>query len=101
MIIDYKPEIDVLVVEREDFDDFETNLELDGFILDLDSDGEFLGLEVVDASHKTPLSKEELENIDSAEIEFSRNKEVVKVELVLEIDSSKSVISSRYPAAKA
>ncbi|MFB6100426.1 MAG: hypothetical protein ABEK16_04075 [Candidatus Nanohalobium sp.] len=101
MRFDYKPDIDVLVVEREDFDDFGENLELDGFIVDLDCSGDFLGLEVIDASQKTPLSKEELRNIDGVDVEFSRTEEAIKVELILQIDSSRNVISSQYPAAKA
>lgn len=101
MRIDYKPEIDVLVVERENFEDFESNLELDGYVLDLDSKGEFLGLEIIDASQKTPLSKKELERIDDAEVKFTRSEEAVKVQLVLTIDSRKNIISSQYPVAEA
>lgn len=101
MKIDYQPDIDVLTIEKEEFQDFETNLELGGFILDLDSSGNFLGIEIIDASQKTPLSREELERIDNVEVNFSRNEEVIKVELVLEIDSSRNIISSQYPAAKA
>lgn len=101
MRIDYKPNIDVLVVEREDFEDFESNLELDGYVLDLDSEGEFLGLEIIDASQRTPLSKEELGSIENAEVEFTRTDDAVKVQLVLTIDSRKNVISSQYPVAEA
>lgn len=101
MRIDYKPEIDVLVVEREDFEDFESNLELDGYVLDLDSEGEFLGLEIIDASQRTPLSKEELGSIEDAEVKFTRTEDAVKVQLVLTIDSRKNVISSQYPVAEA
>lgn len=101
MRIDYKPEIDVLVVERENFEDFESNLELDGYVLDLDSKGEFLGLEIIDASQKTPLSKKELERIEDAEVKFTRSEEAVKVQLVLTIDSRKNIISSQYPVAEA
>ena len=99
--VEYKPDIDILVVEREDFDDFDQNLELDGFIVDLDSEGEFLGLEIIDASQKTPLSKEELQNIQEVEVNFSVNEEVARVEIVLTIDSSRNVISSQFPAAEA
>ena len=101
MRIDYKPNIDVLVVEREDFEDFESNLELDGYVLDLDSEGEFLGLEIIDASQRTPLSKEELGSIEDAVVKFTRSEEAVKVQLVLTIDSRKNVISSQYPIAEA
>lgn len=101
MRIEYKPDIDVLVVEREDFEDFESNLELDGYVLDLDSEGKFLGLEIIDASQKTPLSKEELESIENVEVEFTRSEEAIKVQLVLTVDSSKNVISRHYPIAEA
>lgn len=101
MIINYKPDIDVLVIEQENFEDFKSNLELDGFVVDLDSDNEFLGLEIIDASQKTPLSKEELKKIDEVEVKFSMDDEVVRIEVVLEIEDSKSTISSQYPAAEA
>lgn len=101
MRIDYKPEIDVLVVEREDFEDFESNLELDGYVLDLDSEGEFLGLEIIDASQRTPLSKEELGSIEDAGVNFTKSEEAVKVQVILTIDSRKNIISSQYPIAEA
>ncbi|MFB6144661.1 MAG: DUF2283 domain-containing protein [Candidatus Nanohaloarchaea archaeon] len=101
MRINYKPDIDVLVVEKENFEGFGSNLELDGFVLDLDSEGEFLGLEIIDASQKTQLSKEELGSIEDAEVNFTRSEEAVKVQLVLTIESRKNVISSLYPVAEA
>ncbi|MFB6213867.1 MAG: hypothetical protein ABEJ07_04880 [Candidatus Nanohaloarchaea archaeon] len=96
--VEYKSELDILVVEEEDYEDLERNVELDGFVLDLDSDGGFLGLEIVDVSQKVPLSREELERIEDAEVRFESGEDYIAVQIVLTIDSSKNVISSRYPA---
>ena len=92
-------DLDILLIGEEDYEDFEKSLELGGFVLDLDSEDEFLGLEIIDASQKTPLDKEDLDNVNDVEVNFERNEEVVRIEIVLEIDSSRNVISSQYPAA--
>lgn len=97
--IDYNREMDILVVEDGDYDSFERNIELGGFIIDLDAEDDFIGLEIIDASQKISLTKEELDKIDGAEIKHERNDEVIHVELILEIDSTKNVISSQYPSS--
>ena len=95
--IDYNREMDILVVEKEDYDDYSDSLELGGFVLDLDSGSEFLGLEIIDASQKTPLSREELENIREAEVEIEKQDEYLRINLTVVLDTGKSVISSQYP----
>jgi len=97
--IDYNKEMDILVVEEGDYDCFDRNIELGGFILDLDPESDFIGLEIIDASQKISLTKEELNKIDSAEVKYEKNDEVIRIELILEIDSTKNVISSQYPSS--
>lgn len=95
--INYNKEMDILVVEKEDYDDYSESLELGGFILDLNTKSEFLGLEIIDASQKTPLSREELENIRKAEVEIEKQDEYLRINLTVTLNTGKSVISSQYP----
>lgn len=95
--INYNREIDILVVEKDSYDDYSDSMELGGFVLDLNSDFEFLGLEIIDASQKTPLSREELENIQEAEVEIEKQDEYLRINLTVVLDTGKSVISSQYP----
>ena len=95
--INYNTEIDILVVEKQDYDDYSDSLELGGFVLDLDSNSEFLGLEIIDVSQKTPLSREELENIREAEVEIEKQDEYLRINLTVVLDTGKSVIYSQYP----
>jgi uncharacterized protein YuzE len=55
--VEYNEELDILVVEEESYEDYEESQELGGYVLDLDSKDEFLGLEITDASQKTALSE--------------------------------------------
>lgn len=64
----YNDDIDVLVIEEEEYEKFDRSLELDGFVLDLDKEGRFLGLEIVDATQKLPLTADELAAIDAVKV---------------------------------
>lgn len=95
--INYNEELDILVVEKEDYDDYSETLELDGFVLDLDKDLEFLGLEIIDVSQKIPLNKKELKDIQEAEVEFEKKDDYVRISVTFTLETGKSVISSQYP----
>jgi len=95
--INYNKEMNILVVEKQNYNDYSDSLELGGFVLDLDTDSKFLGLEIIDASQKTPLSREELENIREAEVEIEKQDEYLRINLTVVLDTGKSVISSQYP----
>ena len=94
----YKKDIDVLLVEEDDYSEFDRSLELGGIVLDLDNENEFLGVEIIDASQKTPLSKQDLENIEDVEIDFFRDDEIIRVKLVLTVGGRKNSITSQYPS---
>ena len=95
----YKADLDILLVERENSEDFSRNLELGGFILDLDSEDNFLGLEIVDASNKIALNQDELSNIEDVEVNLEKDEELMRIEIILWINDKKNVISSQYPSS--
>lgn len=95
----YKADLDILLVERENSEDFSRNLELGGFILDLDSEDNFLGLEIVDASNKIALNQDELSNIENVEVNLEKDEELMRIEIILWINDKKNVISSQYPSS--
>jgi len=69
--INYNQELDILVIEEEDYDDYEESVAINGFIIDLDSNSNFLGVEIMGASHKFDgelSDPEKLENIDQKQI---------------------------------
>jgi len=95
--INYNREMDILVIEKENYSDYSDSKELGGYILDLDSNSEFLSLEIIDASQKTPLTRKKLGEIQEAEVEIKKQDEYVKIDLTLTLDNGKSIISSQYP----
>ncbi|MFB6292049.1 MAG: hypothetical protein ABEI58_01495 [Candidatus Nanohaloarchaea archaeon] len=97
MITDYKEDIDVLTVEREDYDDYSESIEMGGFVLDIDSESGFLGLEIIDASQKTSMTREELRNIKDVELEMEKDKDYFRVQLRLKSEKGESRITSQYP----
>jgi len=95
--IKYNKELDILVVEKNEYEDYSETLELDGFVLDLDRQLEFLGLEIIDVSQKIPLSKDELKDIQDVEVKFEKKEDYVRVSVIFALETGKSVISSQYP----
>ncbi|MFB6099706.1 MAG: hypothetical protein ABEK16_00400 [Candidatus Nanohalobium sp.] len=95
--VEYNRELDILIVEEDDYEDYGESQELGGFVLDLDSDSEFLGLEIIDASQKTPLTREELQDIQEAEVELEKQEDYIRINVTVTLNTGKSVISSQYP----
>ena len=56
----YSKEPDILVIEKDSYENYSKSIESNGIIVDLDSNSHFLGLEIIDISHTTSLGKEEL-----------------------------------------
>lgn len=63
--VNYNNELDILVIEKDSYEDYTESVESNEFVLDLDSDSEFLGVEIIDASQKISLAKEELMTLES------------------------------------
>lgn len=99
---EYKPGLDILMVEHEEEGKFGRNLELGGFVLDLDRDENFLGLEIIDVSQKIGLDRDELEKVneidpDDLEVSLQKDGEAIIVRVKMTLGSTETVISSRYP----
>ncbi len=93
----YNDDIDVLVIEEEEYEDFDQSLELGGFVLDLDTDGDFLGLEIIDATQKLPLTAEDLDSIDEVNVTVDQDENLLRIQIELVIDGQRSTITSQYP----
>lgn len=99
--INYDKELDIFVVERQSYEDYNESLESEGFVLDLDSSSDFLGLEIIDASQKTSLTREELSAVEDAEVRIEREEEVIRANLAISLSSGETVISRQYNRAMA
>lgn len=97
MKINYNKELDILVVEKEDYDNYSESKELGGYIIDLNNESELLGVEILDTSQKTPLTKKELEKIEDAELELEKEEKYLKVNITVYLEGNKNIISSQYP----
>ena len=49
-----------MVIEKDSYEDYSKSVESNGIIVDLDSNSDFLGLEIIDVLQKTSLVKGEL-----------------------------------------
>lgn len=50
--VDYNEDLDILVIEFDDYHKYEETRVTNGVVVDLTTDGEVLGIEIVDASEK-------------------------------------------------
>ena len=97
MKFDYNPDLDILTVEEEDYDNYSSSAELANFVIDFDESGDVLGVEIIDASEALPLEKDELEDISDVGCSVERTDEFLKVSVEIYIDGSKNVVSSNFP----
>lgn len=94
---DYKPDLDILKVEKNDYDSYSGSTEFANFVVDFSEDGEVLGVEIIDATEALPLSKDELKNISEVNCFTERNEEFLKISVEIYIDGSKNIVSSNFP----
>lgn len=97
MKFDYNSDLDILTVEKDSYDNYSRSAEFANFVVDFSEDGEVIGVEIIDASEATPLSKDELEDISEVECRARRTEEFLEVSLVIYIDGSKNLVSSNFP----
>lgn len=66
---------DIVVFEHGDYDNYGRSIDVANFVVDLDEDGQFLGLEVIGASERIPLNKKQLSQIEEVEINIQEDGE--------------------------
>ena len=98
---EYKKDLDILLVEKEEYRDFGRSIELGGMVLDMDKEDRFLGLEIIEASQKLGIERDELQNLDGknvpeSDLEFEMDDEIIRIKITLEIGNQKNVISSQF-----
>lgn len=99
----YSPEVDILVVDLEDRspEDYQESIPVGDYVVDVDDDGEFLGLEVLNASQNLPFTVEELKSIEDAELEVKTKHGAVTVSVNLKYPGNTGKFSLGYGSATA
>lgn len=97
--IEYNEELDILLVQEEQYEDFAQSVELGGYVLDLNSEQEFLGLEIIDASQNTPLDGNDLNNINDADVNLVKTEDYIRIEVRFTVDNHQNMITSQYPTS--
>lgn len=99
----YDPKVDILTVDLEgrEPEEYEESLPIGDYIVDLDSEGNFLGLELLNASQNLPFTQEELQSIDEIDLELKERGEATTVAVDIEYSDSRGKFSFGYGTAKA
>jgi len=90
---DYHEKDDIAVFEQGNYDNYEKSVDIANFVVELSEDEKFLGLEVIGASEKLPLTKEELSNIEDVEIKVESDEESKMVSIVLMHEGEKTSLN--------
>jgi uncharacterized protein YuzE len=80
---EYHEEDDVAVFQYRSYDDYDRSVDIANFVIDLDEENNFLGLEVIGASERLPLTKEELGNAEEVEIDVREDENGVMVSILI------------------
>jgi len=87
---EYHEKDDIAVFEHGDYDDYERSVDVANFVVDLSESGEFLGLEVIGASERLPLTKEQLSQIEEVEIMVQKDEDSMMATIVLKQGNEKT-----------
>lgn len=90
---EYHEKDDIAVFEYGDYDGYERSVDVANFVVDLSENGEFLGLEVIGASERLPLSKEQLSEVEDVEIMVQEDVGSMMVTIVLKQDNEKTSLN--------
>jgi uncharacterized protein YuzE len=90
---EYHKKDDIAVFEYGDYDAYERSIDVANFVVDINSEGDFLGLEVIGASERLPLTKEELSNIEDIEIVVKDDEESMMVTITLRRDEKETSLN--------
>ncbi|MFB6208764.1 MAG: DUF2283 domain-containing protein [Candidatus Nanohaloarchaea archaeon] len=99
----YNPELDIITIDKEGRspEEYEESLPMGDYIVDIDNEGNFLGLELLNASQNLPFNKEELEKIEKVELSLKERGDARTIGVDIEYSGSKGKFSLGYATAKA
>jgi len=90
---EYHEKDDIAVFEYGDYEEYERSVDIANFVVDLSETGEFIGLEVIGASKKLPLTREELSEIEDVEIMIQEDEDATMVTIVLKKEGQKTSLN--------
>lgn len=90
---EYHEKDDIAVFEYGDYDSYERSVDVANFVVDLSESGEFLGLEVIGASERLPLTGEELSEVEDVEVMVEEEGDAMMVSIVLMRDGEKTSLN--------
>ena len=90
---EYHEKDDLAVFEYGDYDRYERSVDVANFVVDLSESGEFLGLEVIGASERLPLNKEQLSEVEEVKIMVQKDEDSMMVTIVLEQNDEKTSLN--------
>ena len=93
MNFEYHEEDDIAVFEHGDYDDYERSVDVANFVVDLSQNGEFLGLEVIGASERIPLTKKQLSQIEDVEIDIQEDGESKMIFIIVKQGKEKTSLN--------
>lgn len=100
---DYNSELDILTVDLESrsSEDYEESIPVGDYVIDVDDEGGFLGLEIINASQNLPFTVSELEGIEDVELEIVDRNEARTVSVKITYSDSKGKFSVGYGTVNA
>lgn len=90
---EYHEKDDIAVFEYGDYEDYERSIDIANFVVDINSEGDFLGLEIIGASERLPLTKDELTEVEDMEIEVRDDEESMMVTITLRRDEKETSLN--------
>jgi uncharacterized protein YuzE len=94
----YSSDVDILTldIDGREPEDYQESLPIGDYVIDLGDEGEFLGLEILNASQNLPFTSQELENIESAELELNQRGEATTISVNIEYSGNTGKFSLGY-----
>lgn len=99
----YNSDLDILTVDVEGRrpEDYQESVPVGDYMIDVDGEGSFLGLEILNASQNLPFTVRELEGIEDVELEIIDRNEARTVSVKITYSDSKGKFSVGYGTVNA
>ena len=93
MNFEYHEKDDIAVFEYRDYEEYERSIDVANFVVDLDSEDCFLGLEIIGASERLPLTKKELSSIEDVEVVVTDDEESKMITITLKREEKETSLN--------